>query len=192
MLIFTRITDEGLAAYVCRQLLRHNHVKRTPNNILCSPHYAIYAGDNLVGWIGYRRRSRTRAEIMHLTVLPHARHEGVAQEAIAYVSKLLGQKGATTCYAHIRSYNKASIGLFEKQGFMLVRRGDLILTYARRRACRTPPSLSDIPQRQPSNFHASFTISRRPRLARQRSSRSAREASAKHIATSPARRGATS
>ncbi|MBS3951172.1 MAG: GNAT family N-acetyltransferase [Peptococcaceae bacterium] len=123
MLKFVRVRHYSLAELICEGLELHNFVKRQPEVILKSPHYAIYEGEKLAGWIGCARRRGAVFEVRHLTVRPELRGKGVGLAAVEFMMRLLRQHGAVCCYAHIRRDNIASQSLFQKCGFTLMREG---------------------------------------------------------------------
>ncbi|MBS3985172.1 MAG: GNAT family N-acetyltransferase [Selenomonadales bacterium] len=156
MLTFVRITEKSLAVFICRHLWRHNFVRRTSNDILRSPHYAIYEENTLVGWIGYRRVGKRRYEIKHLTVLPEARQHGIGRAAVTYVVKLLRERGADSCHAYIRPINIPSIRLFFGQGFRWTK-GSRMRKYTLY-LCLPAPSAAQSGGRRHSAASASFSF----------------------------------
>ena len=130
MIKFVRVRQYSLAVLICEGLKLYNFVERWPNVILKRPHYAIYEGEKLVGWVGCTRRRGAVFEIRHLTVMPEARGKGIGRAALEFMLSLLSDHGAVYCYAHIRSDNVASQELFIKCGFTLMREG-LVRKYTR-------------------------------------------------------------
>lgn len=123
LLKYVRVKKHSWAVSICQRLRLYNYVERQPRDILRHPHFTIFEGRELVGWVGCSKRYGSVYEVRHLTVLPQARGRGLGHAALDFILQKLRQNGATYCYAHIRRDNAVSQELFIQHGFVLMREG---------------------------------------------------------------------